>query len=975
MLLRDSQATFGGGEFTPALWGRTDIQKYKSGLRAARNGTILPQGGFRNRAGTAYAAKVGDSTHAVRLMPFIASTTQAYMIELGNFYARFFLNDAPVLTALGNVYQIVTPWAASDIFKVKFAQSADVMYLSCKGYTPQTLTFNSSASWTMAAYSFINGPFMVQNSDVTSTISPSALTGSVTLTATKNIFNVGQIGGLFEMISTIVGQTTTPSITASATNWIPTGTTWSATTSGTWTGTILIQTSPDNITWTTVATVTTNTTVSGATGFADGYMRAIMQSALSFSGSATVALTGNGAIAGPTVISALNATTTAVSAGDTASITLTSLSGTGDTVLLERSDDAGVTWNTLASYTTNQAATSVATTKTACLIRAKKTVDGGGTPSATVDGTTGAAPTLSFAISTASTSAAIQCGATWSIITTGTWTGKLRVEISTDGGNNWQLVQTLQSAGSNNFTTSGSTGVSQCLLRISSDPSIAFSGTVTVDLTSQSFDWTGVVKITAFASATSVTATVQNLSNTDSTGLANTSATWQWSEGSWSTYRGFPACVAFYQDRAHWASTDAEPNTVWPSKTASYNDFGISHPLQDSDAFSIVLASRQLNSVNFLVPMPQALIAGSSDTAFGLSPGSSGVYSATSISQTPMDHRGSYNIDPVVVGNEIILMQQMGTVVRNLIFQLAVNGFMGDNISVSSQHLFTGYNIVQMAYQQEPDSLIWAVRSDGKLLCCTYDRAQEMNAWTRHDTQGGLYESVACIPNATLGINEIWFVVNRSGTRYIEVLKPRDQGTVPSAQWFVDCGTQYNGTPASVISGIPLPDGTSVAVFGDGNVIANGVTDAPVIVTGGSITLPNSLTASIATVGLPITWDVGLLDIETPNQKGTLQGQRVKQPRAKVRCWNSRGGYISTTAPASDTGLTDISGGSFDALADIMQRDPDTNMDTPMPLVTGIVDMPLPSGYQYGSHICLRGIDPLPFTLLDVLSTVVPGGD
>lgn len=973
MLLRDIQATFGGGEFTPALWGRNDIQKYKTGLRAARNGTILPQGGFRNRAGTAYVAKVGDSTNAVRLLPFVASTTQAYMVELGNFYARFFLNDSPVLDGSGDVYQIVTPWAAADIFKVKFAQSADVMYLACKGYTPQTLTFNSSANWVIAAYSFLNGPFMVQNSDLTSTITPSALTGSVTLTASKSIFNVGQIGGLFELLATIVGQTITPKLTSSVTNYIPTGTTWSATTTGAWSGTILIQTSPDNITWTTVSTVTTNTTVSGATGFANGYLRAIMQSAKAFSGTATATLTGIGAVTAATNIVNLDDTTSAVAAGDTALITISGV-WTG-TIALERSDDAGITWSNLASYTVNQAGTSVATTKTACLIRAHATAVMTGTAVVTVDGTTGAAPTRAVTVSTASTSAAIQCGATWSIITTGAWTGKIRVEISTDGGNNWQLVQTLQSAGSNNFSTSGSTGVSQCLLRTSSDPSIAFTGTATIDLTSQSFDWTGIVKITAFTSATLVTATVQNLSNKDSTGLANTSATWQWSEGSWSTYRGFPTCVAFYQDRAHWASTDAEPNTVWPSKTASYNDFGISHPLADTDSFSIVLASRQLNSVNFLVPMPQALIAGSSDTAFGLAPGSNGVYSATSISQTPMDHRGSYNIDPVVVGNEIILMQQMGTVVRNLIFQLAVNGFMGDNISVSSQHLFTGYSIVQMAYQQEPDSLIWAVRNDGKLLCCTYDRAQEMNAWTRNDTQGGLFESVACIPNATLGINEIWFVVNRGGTRYIEVLKPRDQGTVPSAQWFVDCGTQYNGAPASVISGIPLPDGTSVAVFADGNVVANGVTDAAIIVNGGSITLPNSLTASVATVGIPITWDVGLLDIETPNQKGSLQGQRVKQPRAKIRCWNSRGGYISTTAPASDTGIADSSGGSFDALADIMQRDPDTNMDTPMPLVTGIVDMPLPSGYQYGSHICLRGIDPLPFTLLDVLSTVVPGGD
>lgn len=1018
MLLRDTQATFGGGEFTPALWGRTDIQKYKTGTKAARNVNILPQGGARNRAGTAYVAKAADSTNPVRVIPFIASSTQTYMIELGNFYARFYTADAQIqtnppsawLTGTGYVvgnfvaqggqtyyclishtsgtfatdlaagkwrlqtaYQIVTPWAGADLFKIRFAQSADVLYLAHPSYAPQQLTFNSAANWVLAAYSFINGPFMVENTDTTSTITPSALTGSVTLTATKSIFNAGQVGAFFELLATVVGQTITPALTAAAVNWIPTGTTWQCATSGTWSGTILVQTSPDNITWTTVSTVTSNGTVSGATGFAQGYMRAIMQSALPFSGSATATMTGNGTATAATNIAAINQATAVASDGDTAKITITG-TWTG-TIQLQRSDDGGATWTSLASYTTNQAGTTVATTKAFCLIRAQATAAMTGLAVVTVDGTTGAAPTLAVTISSASVSSSIQCGSTWSAITAGNWTGKLRVEISTDGGNNWQLIQTFQSGGTNNFNTSGSTGVSQCLLRVSTDQAVAFSGTATVDLTSNSFNWTGIVKITAFSSATSVTATVQNLSNTNSTGLANTSATWQWSEGSWSTYRGFPTCVTFYQDRAVWASTpNSEPNTVWHSKTSSYADFGISSPLVDSDGFSVVLSSRQLNSVNALVPMPQAMICLSGDTAFGLAPGSSGVYSALSIQQTPMDHRGSYNVDPVVVGNEIVLIQQMGTVVRNLIFQLAVNGFMGDNISVSSQHLFTGYNIVQMAYQQEPDSIVWAVRNDGQLLSCTYDRGQEMNAWTHHDTLGGLFESVACIPNSTLGINEIWFVVNRSGTRFIEVLKPRDQGTVLSSQWFVDCGTQYSGAQATVISNIPLADGTVVAVLADGNVVANGVNDTnPIKVLGGSITIPNA--ASVVTVGIPMVWDVGLLDIETPNQKGSLQGQRVKMPRAKIRCWNSRGGYISTTPPASNTGLTDTNGGSFDALPDIMQRDPSTPMDTPMPLVTGIVDTPLPSGYQYGVGICLRGIDPLPFTLLDVLAVVVPGGD
>lgn len=1029
MKLRDLQSTFAGGEFSPALWGRVDISKYKTGARAIRNMNVLPQGGLRNRPGTKYVAAAGDSSSAVRLIPFVVSTSVTYVIELGDQYARFYTNDAQVTVsaasawisaghayvigdfvsnsgtiyyciannasgatfaadlALGywraqTAYEIPTPWAAADIFALKFSQSVDQMFFAHSSYAPEVLTFTSSTSWAIAAYSFLNGPFMVENSDTTSTITPSALSGSITLAASNAIFNANQVGGLFQIVATVVGQTITASLSSAPTNWTTTGSTWQAVLTGTWTGTILIQTSPDYITWTTVQTVSANGTYSGSTGFTTfGYLRGIMQSALSFTGSATCALTGNGSTAVATALGVLNANTPSAACGTNATITITGV--WVGTVALQKSTDAGATWANIATYTTNQAATVQATAETNCLIRAVMTAYTSGTATATVDGTAATVPKQSCTISHASVSQAIQAGTTWSVITGATWTGKLLVQVSVDAGANWTIVQTMQSAGSDNYNISGSTGYSQCLVRVITDSSTTWVSTATIDLTASSFDWVATVQITAFSSTTSVTATVLSQSNLSNTGLANTSATWQWSEGSWSTYRGWPATVTFYQDRLCWGSTPSEVQTIWLSQTASYTNFGVSSPLVASDGFSVVLPGRQLNAIQNLVVMPQFLVALTSDSEWAISP-INGSFSAESVQTELQGHRGSAAIDPVVVGIELLLIQQMGTVVRNLIFQLAVNGFFGDNISIVSQHLFTGYTIAQMAYQQEPDSIVWLIRSDGKLLSCTYLRDQEMQAWSRHDTFGGLFESVCSIPNPTLGINEVWFVVNRGGTRCIEVLKPRDQGTTPADQWFVDCGGQYSSTATNVVSGLPaVLEGQSLTILADGNEVANpnipGL--ASVVVSGGQITLPNSMTASKITYGLGIVWDVGTLDVEAQNNKGTMQGLRVKQTRAKIRVWNSRGGYISTTDPAADTGLTDINGQSFDPLGDIMNRDPSTDMDTPLPLVTsgmngvGLVDAPLPSGYSYGAHICLRGVSAVPFALLDIVAGTSPGGD
>lgn len=928
MLLRDSQCTFSGGEVTPALWGRTDIQKYKSALRTARNVQGMPQGGVRNRPGTQYIATAADSTHAVRIIPFVASVSQAYVIELGHEYARFYTQDSQVnisqadvaawvtatnyqvgnyvlqnsiiyyclvdhtsgvfATDLANgdwqalsIYQIPTPYQGTDLFNIKITQSADVLYLAHPSYAPRTLTFNAGANWVLSLYVFNNGPFMVQNTDKAKTLTPSASDNNSVQKTIAQVISVSisaNNDGVRLRTSTAHGMTTGDLTTVSGL-----------------TGTLALQLNGNTY----VVSVVDDDQVDL---MYQNTLTPVIYSGNSFGSYIPAAGTMSAPAASPPTLTA--------------------------NFPLFEAGHAGALFELVATIPAYTKQTAGLTTNNFSL-----------TP--------------------------IQAGDTWSIITGGNWSGRIFVQVSTDLGTTWITVQSLQSSGTDNFETSGETGVSQCLLRVIGDTTVAFSGNLSIDLTAASFDWRGVVKI---VSVTSSSIAVMNIVTPE--GLGNDDATFQWSEGSWSTLRGWPTAVTFYQDRLTWGGTETEPQTGWCTKTASYNDFGISAPIEATDGFSFVLPGRQLNAIQSLVVMPQFLVALTNDSEWSISPANGGVFSSTSIDIQFSGHRGSSAIDPVLVGNELILIQQMGTVVRNLIFQLSVNNFFGDNISIASQHLFTGYNIVEMTYQQEPDSIVWMVRDDGTLISLTYIRDQEMSAFTHHDTNGGLFESVTCIPNSTLGINELWLVINRNGTRFIEVLKPRDQGTAPEDQWFVDSGLEYDGAPATVISGLDHLNGYQVAILADGFVVANpNDPQLPVVtVVGGQITL--SIAASKVVVGIPIVWDVALLDIETQSQVGSLQGKRVLIPRAKIRIWNSRGGYISTTDPVSSTGIV-----GYDAIPDILLRDPSTDMDTPLPLVTGIADAPIDSGYDYSAHVCLRGIDPVPFSLLDVICVLMPGGE
>ena len=321
------------------------------------------------------------------------------------------------------------------------------------------------------------------------------------------------------------------------------------------------------------------------------------------------------------------------------------------------------------------------------------------------------------------------------------------------------------------------------------------SGTCNVNLTSDPFYQEGICKVTAVA-AGGATATV-DVKRT----FAATTAVSDWSEGSWSDYRGWPAVVEFHpEDRLVWANCVNEPQTYWMTQTGDYTDFAKGDPLVDSDSISSPLPSRKVNGINGLVPLSEMIALTLSNEASIRS--SSGPLTPTSVYNKVQGYEGSYGVRPLVVGNRVIYVQSTGSVLRDLGFDLTEDSFKGSDLTIFSNHLFTGYTITEMAYQQNPDRIVWAVRSDGKLLSMTYMREQEVVAWSWHDTNEGadLFESVCVIRGS--GYDEVWFSVNRSGTSYIERMVNRMVSTAPEDQFFVDCGSTYDSTPTTSITGL-----------------------------------------------------------------------------------------------------------------------------------------------------------------------------
>jgi len=188
-----TQNNFNAGEWSPLTYGRADLQKYKNALATCLNYIPTAQGGLTRRPGTKYIAEVKDSSAKVHLQPFEFSITQAYVLEFGNQYVRFYTNGGQLLSG-GSPYEVATPYTTADLDNLSFVQSADVLYIAHPNYAPRTLSRNGATSWTLATLTFSDGPYMIMNTTATTLTSSVAGPGSATVTASSTTGINGGVG-------------------------------------------------------------------------------------------------------------------------------------------------------------------------------------------------------------------------------------------------------------------------------------------------------------------------------------------------------------------------------------------------------------------------------------------------------------------------------------------------------------------------------------------------------------------------------------------------------------------------------------------------------------------------------------------------------------------------------------------------------------------------------------------------------------
>lgn len=171
---------FTAGELSPRMKGRIDHKSYYSALDTALNMVVMPQGGMTERPGTIFAELAQDQAAFGRLVRFVYSTLQAYVLEFTDENIRVYKSRGAVMDGPDFV-DIAAPYATADLKALKFTQSADTLFIVHPDYPPATLTRSSHVDWTYEALVFRDGPYLDEN-DTDNQVTPSAATGAITLT-------------------------------------------------------------------------------------------------------------------------------------------------------------------------------------------------------------------------------------------------------------------------------------------------------------------------------------------------------------------------------------------------------------------------------------------------------------------------------------------------------------------------------------------------------------------------------------------------------------------------------------------------------------------------------------------------------------------------------------------------------------------------------------------------------------------------
>ena len=459
----------------------------------------------------------------------------------------------------------------------------------------------------------------------------------------------------------------------------------------------------------------------------------------------------------------------------------------------------------------------------------------------------------------------------------------------------------------------------------------------------------GKAKITARTNTTVVVATI-------TTAFTNTNATAAFNLGAFSNTTGHPSCVSFFEQRLVFAGTKDEPQTIFFSAAGDYEN--MTTGTNAGDAMVYTIAANQVNAIRYMKAV-RTLVVGTTGGEYTVSAdGTDASITPTNITIKRQSSYGSANVDAIPAGNAILFLQKARRKIRELQYNFDSDGYQAPDLTILNDSA-TNSGINEMVYQQEPGSIIWCVRDDGVLAALTYQRSENVIAWSRHifggvfGTGDAVCESAATI-SGDLTEDEVWVIIKRTVNgatkRYVECFSDFDfDETDPTDFKFLDSHLSYSGSSTSTLSGLSHLEGQAVSILADGSVHANKT------VSSGAITLDRAVTK--ACVGLSYDSILQTMRIEGGAAEGTSQGKTKRISKVVLRLFETVGVKV---------------GPSLSNLELVPFRTTSSNLSAPVDtLLAGDKEIEFRDDYNSDGFIIIKQDQPLPCSVLAIYPTLV----
>ncbi len=199
----DIQSNFSTGELDPLLRSRIELDQYNNALAKATNVLIQPQGGLKRRPGTKHILELPNSStpsagNGVRLVSFQFSVSDSYMLCFTHQRMYVIKNGAVVTAINGGANNYLTTTITSDMVDdMCWTQSADTLIVVHPDLQPVKIVRGATdATWTATTITFDSIPkyaFTLTYTNPAGTLTPSAVSGNITLTASSAVFSASDV--------------------------------------------------------------------------------------------------------------------------------------------------------------------------------------------------------------------------------------------------------------------------------------------------------------------------------------------------------------------------------------------------------------------------------------------------------------------------------------------------------------------------------------------------------------------------------------------------------------------------------------------------------------------------------------------------------------------------------------------------------------------------------------------------------------